>query len=91
MVEGLPVKRGGHNPLQLLGSEIFLPGFWTHRLVSCKRIGGNDAVCNGFSDNGLQLHGQVDDGSGSKAPFRSKIQIVLVDERTVQCGKRNVG
>ena len=53
MIKSLPVKRGGHNPLQFLGCKIFLLIFRTYRFISCKWVGGNDTVRNGFTDNGL--------------------------------------
>ena len=34
MIEGLPVKRGGHNPVQLFCREIFLHVLRAHRLVA---------------------------------------------------------
>ena len=91
MIEGLPVKRGGHNPVQLFCREIFLHVLRAHRLVAHERAGGNNTVSNGLSDNGFQLDGQVDDCSGSEVPFRPEIQIILVNERTVQRRKRNIG
>ena len=91
MIEGLPVKRGGHNPVQLFCREIFLHVLRAHRLVAHERAGGNNTVSNGLSDNGFQLDGQVDDCSGSEVTFRPEIQIILVNERTVQRRKRNIG
>ena len=88
MIEGLPVKRGGHNPVQLFCREIFLHVLRAHRLVAHERAGGNNTVSNGLSDNGFQLDGQVDDCSGSEVTFRPEIQIILVNERTVQRRKR---
>ncbi len=90
MIECLPVKRCSHNLFQFFSSEIFLYSLWTYRFVSCKRIIGNDSVCYGFAYNCLQLDGQVDDCSGSKVTLCPKIQIVFVDEETVQCRERYV-
>lgn len=83
MVKSLSVKRCGHNPMQFLGGEIFLHGLWVRRFVSRERIGGNDAVRDGFTDNGLQLDGKVDDGSGSEVAFCPQVQVVFVYEGTV--------
>ena len=83
MIKSLSVKRCGHNPLQFLGGEIFLHGLWVRRFVSRKRIGGNNAVRDGFTDNGLQLDSQVDNGSGSEVAFCPQVQVVFVYEGTV--------
>ena len=90
MVEGLSMKRGRHNPPQFLGRKIFLHGFRVYRFISAKRISGDDAIRYGFAHDSLQLDGQVDDGSGCEIALCPQVQVVFVDEGTVQCGKRYV-
>lgn len=70
MVEGLPVKRGGHYPLQFLCREISPYGFRSYRFISGKRVGGDDTVRDSLTDDGSQPDGQVDDGPGSETALR---------------------
>ena len=84
------MKRHGHKPLQFLGCEIPPFLFRAHGFIAGKRVGGDDAVRYGFTNDDFQLHGQVDNRSRREAAIRPKVRIVILYEGEGQCRKRDI-
>ena len=84
------MERRGHQPVQFVGSEVFLHPFGALRFVPGERIGRDDTLRHRFADDRVQPCGQQDDSSRRDAAFRPQVKVVPVDERPVEGGKGNI-
>ena len=90
MVQGRIVKRCGHDPVQFLVREVLLFRFRMHGFVTEERVGGDDAVSDGFTYHGLQPDREIDDSTRSQTAFGTQMQVIFLNEGKVQCRERDI-